>query len=113
MTSETGAFSHLCRYCGRAGVVVRRQVGEFELLICRSCGNEWYPGRVRRLLETRLQSDLTWQGLSELTTDPAGSQNDAETTPYRSCPEDDCWSCDEQPAMDDFGLCASCKVALR
>ncbi len=28
------------------------------------------------------------------------------------CP-DDCWSCDEQPAMDDFGLCASCKVALR
>ncbi len=26
---------------------------------------------------------------------------------------DDCWSCDEQPAMDDFGLCASCKVALR
>ncbi len=32
--------------------------------------------------------------------------------PYDDRP-DDCWSCDEQPAMDDFGLCASCKVALR
>ncbi len=35
-----------------------------------------------------------------------------DAAPYDLFP-DDCWSCDEQPAMDDFGLCASCKVALR
>ncbi len=52
-----------CPYCRRPDVVVVRRLGEFELMVCRSCGNEWHPDHIQRLLETRVESDLTWRGL--------------------------------------------------